>query len=176
MQEVLWDVWFYCLAVWGARLFFMFSGFGLFWWGCFLGFFFLCGFLLFSFFSTKFPCLSSLWEFAEWSFLLCCQKASAPGASALSCFHWVIDPYSVSGCQNRGETDKAEHWCSIVLWEQCSWVVQAYFQVMVLKAELEKLLDWSQLRPILDSRSELQLRLKLGLGLTAANSCGVWLN
>lgn len=44
---------------------------------------------------------------------------------------------------------------------------------MVLKAELEKLLDWSQLRPILDSRSELQLRLKLGLGLTAANSCGV---
>lgn len=39
---------FYCVAVWGAGLFFMFSGFGLFWWG-----FFWCG--LFCLFVCFFP-------------------------------------------------------------------------------------------------------------------------
>lgn len=100
MQKGLWDVWFLLCSSLGGRTFFScFRGLG-----CFDGGFFGvgCFVCLFVFFPTKFPCLSSIWEFTEWGFLLCCQKASAPGASALSCFHWVICPYSVNGCQNRG--------------------------------------------------------------------------
>lgn len=80
-------------------------------------FFFLGWVFVVFFFSTKLPCLSSLWELTEWGFLLCCQKACGPWASALSFFHWPVDLHSVNGCQKRGEGDKAEHWCSIVLWD-----------------------------------------------------------
>lgn len=59
------------------------------------------GFCCFLFF-TEFSCLCILCEFTEWGFLLCCQEASVPRASALSCCHWLINLSSVSGCQNRG--------------------------------------------------------------------------
>lgn len=122
-------------AVGGEGLFLVFLEFGLFW------FFGRWGVLLFSFFHWVFMPMYPLWVY--WVRL----PIVLPRGLCPSSFCLVLLPLAHKSvfCQWLSEQGERGTKQSIVLWEQCSWVLQAHFQVIAVKAELEKLLDWSQL-------------------------------